>query len=167
MKSLAKGRRRERAKKRRSDLVFVIWRSRLERWNRRRSRQTAMALRCACGGIVIWRSRLHCFSDLPQSPVSIPEVWVTEGQFRVARDHGASVRPSLGSCHQAGAHRIVGNIVNKLLERMVVSFVGSQYMIMRLRLPAVGGFSQDGVCVLSQKPHEGSLIPLGTPTMNE
>ena len=116
---------------------------------------------------MIWRSRLHCFSDFPQSPVSIPEVWVTEGQFRVARDHGASVRPSLGSCHQASAHRIVGNIVNKLLERMVVSFVGSQYMIMRLGLPAVGGFRQDGGCVLSQKPHEGSLIPLGTPTMNE
>jgi hypothetical protein len=29
---------------------IVIWRSRLQRWDRRRSRQTAMALVCACGG---------------------------------------------------------------------------------------------------------------------
>jgi hypothetical protein len=59
MKTLAKGRRRERAKKRRSDLVFVIWRSRLL------SAETVGAvarlrwLWCArAGGIVIWRSRL-------------------------------------------------------------------------------------------------------------
>ena len=85
---------------------------------------------------------------------------------RISRHDRPAIRPVLRLRHQARAHRIFPNVIERLLECRVGFFPLTQHMIVRLRLEPER--TQDKIQPAAKMPHRPQLIAIFTqPAPNE
>ena len=97
----------------------------------------------------------------------MPKVGLPKLQLGITRNNRSSVRPVASVWNQTCPYRIVGDVMHQGLVSFGMALLGTQQMIVRLRLPLVSGFRQHIAAVTPEKADEGALVPFTAPAMQQ